>query len=112
MFNCLLISKFRSSLFRERAPRAKMRMPAVKNKKFLVFIIVLRVTKYPEANMEDVKLMTTGEYAGIGAVISKKGDHVIIREPYKGFPADKAGLLPGLYCVLQSYRQNRGSPVS
>lgn len=50
---------------------------------------------YPEANMEDVKLMTTGEYAGIGAVISKKGDHVIIREPYKGFPADKAGLLPG-----------------
>ncbi len=50
---------------------------------------------YPESNMEDVKLMTTGEYAGIGAVISKKGDHVIIREPYKGFPADKAGLLPG-----------------
>lgn len=50
---------------------------------------------YPEADMEDVKLMTTGEYAGIGAVISKKGDHVIIREPYKGFPADKAGLLPG-----------------
>ncbi|MDE6878515.1 MAG: S41 family peptidase [Odoribacter sp.] len=50
---------------------------------------------YPEANMEDVKLMTTGEYAGIGAVISKKGDHVIIREPYKGFPADKTGLLPG-----------------
>lgn len=50
---------------------------------------------YPESNMEDVKLMTTGEYAGIGAVISKKGDNVIIREPYKGFPADKAGLLPG-----------------
>lgn len=50
---------------------------------------------YPESNMEDVKLMTTGEYAGIGAIISKKGDDVIVREPYKGFPADKAGLLPG-----------------
>lgn len=50
---------------------------------------------YPEANMEDVKLMTTGEYAGIGAIISKKGNNVIIREPYKGSPADKAGLLPG-----------------
>lgn len=50
---------------------------------------------YPESNMEDVKLMTTGEYAGIGAIISKKGENVIIREPYKGFPADKAGLLPG-----------------
>lgn len=50
---------------------------------------------YPESQMEDVKLMTTGEYAGIGSVISKKGDHIIIREPYKDSPADKAGLLPG-----------------
>lgn len=50
---------------------------------------------YPESQMEDVKLMTTGEYAGIGSVISKKGEDIIIREPYKGSPADKAGLLPG-----------------
>lgn len=50
---------------------------------------------YPESEMEDVKLMTTGEYAGIGSIISKKGDHVIIREPYKDSPAAKAGLLPG-----------------
>ncbi|MDE7074707.1 MAG: S41 family peptidase [Odoribacter sp.] len=50
---------------------------------------------YPESEMEDVKLMTTGEYAGIGSVISKKGEHVIIREPYKDSPAAKAGLLPG-----------------
>lgn len=50
---------------------------------------------YPESEMEDVKLMTTGEYAGIGSIISKKGDHVIIREPYKNSPAAKAGLLPG-----------------
>lgn len=50
---------------------------------------------YPESEMEDVKIMTTGEYAGIGSVISKKGDQVIIREPYKNSPADKAGLLPG-----------------
>lgn len=50
---------------------------------------------YPESEMEDVKLMTTGEYAGIGSVISKKGDDVIIREPYKNSPAAKAGLLPG-----------------
>lgn len=50
---------------------------------------------YPESEMEDVKLMTTGEYAGIGAIISKKGDQVIIREPYKNSPAAKAGLLPG-----------------
>lgn len=50
---------------------------------------------YPESQTEDVKLMTTGEYAGIGTVISKRGEGIIIREPYKDSPADKAGLLPG-----------------
>lgn len=50
---------------------------------------------YPESEMEDVKLMTTGEYAGIGSIISKKGDKIIVREPYKNSPAAKAGLLPG-----------------
>jgi len=50
---------------------------------------------YPESEMEDVKLMTTGEYAGIGSVIGKKGENIIIREPYKNSPAAKAGLLPG-----------------
>lgn len=29
---------------------------------------------YPESQMEDVKLMTTGEYAGIGSIISQKGE--------------------------------------
>lgn len=50
---------------------------------------------YPESEIEDVKLMTTGEYAGIGSIISQKGDKVIIREPYRNSPAAKAGLLPG-----------------
>ena len=35
---------------------------------------------YPESQTEDVKLMTTGEYAGIGAVISKRGEGIIIRK--------------------------------
>lgn len=52
-------------------------------------------TYISEAEIEDFKLMTTGEYAGIGSLISKHGDHVIIAEPYKGFPADKAGLKAG-----------------
>lgn len=50
---------------------------------------------FPESEMEDVKLMTTGEYAGIGSIISKQGEEIIIREPYKNSPAAKAGLLPG-----------------
>jgi len=52
-------------------------------------------TYISESEIEDFKLMTTGEYAGIGALISKHKDEVIIAEPYKGFPAYKAGLKAG-----------------
>ncbi|KOH44154.1 S41 family peptidase [Sunxiuqinia dokdonensis] len=52
-------------------------------------------TYIPESDMEDFKFMTTGEYAGIGAMISKHGDQVVISEPYEGFPAQKSGLKAG-----------------
>ena len=53
-------------------------------------------TQYiPESEMEDFRIMTTGEYAGIGSIISRQGDYVIINEPYEGFPAQKAGLKAG-----------------
>lgn len=53
-------------------------------------------TQYiPESEMEDFRFMTTGEYAGIGSIISKKGDYIVINEPYEGFPAQKAGLKAG-----------------
>ncbi|MDT8412337.1 MAG: S41 family peptidase [Vicingaceae bacterium] len=49
----------------------------------------------PESNIEDYKLMTTGQYGGIGALIQKHGEHVVISEPYEGFGAHKAGLWAG-----------------
>ena len=53
-------------------------------------------TKYiPESEIEDFRFQTTGEYGGIGATIRKVDTHVVIYEPYKGFPADKAGLVMG-----------------
>jgi len=52
-------------------------------------------TYIPESDMEDFRFMTTGEYAGIGALIGKQGDHIIISEPYEGFPAQKSGLKAG-----------------
>ncbi|WP_291857617.1 S41 family peptidase [Marinilabilia sp.] len=52
-------------------------------------------TYIPESEMDDFNFMTTGEYAGIGALISGREDFVYISEPYKGFPADKAGLKAG-----------------
>jgi carboxyl-terminal processing protease len=48
-----------------------------------------------EADVEDFRFMTTGEYAGIGALISKENNNIIIAEPYEGFPAQKAGLKAG-----------------
>lgn len=52
-------------------------------------------TYIPESEMEDFRFMTTGQYGGVGAIISKREDYVIISEPYEGFPAHKAGLIAG-----------------
>ena len=49
----------------------------------------------PESEIEDFQFMTTGQYGGIGAVITKREDYVFISEPYEGFPAQKAGLIAG-----------------
>ena len=49
----------------------------------------------PESQIEDVRLMTTGEYGGIGAIIQYFEGKTQISEPYEGFPAAKAGLIPG-----------------
>ncbi|MEF8811464.1 MAG: S41 family peptidase, partial [Bacteroidales bacterium] len=53
-------------------------------------------TKYiPEKDMDDFEFMTTGNYGGIGALIRQDGDYAVISQPYKDFPADKAGLKTG-----------------
>lgn len=52
-------------------------------------------TYIPESEIEDFRFQTTGEYGGIGAIISKRGEYVIISEPYENFPAQKAGLISG-----------------
>jgi carboxyl-terminal processing protease len=52
-------------------------------------------TYIPESEIEDFRFMTTGQYGGIGAIISKRDEYVIVSEPYEGFPAHKAGLIAG-----------------
>lgn len=48
-----------------------------------------------EDEMEDFQFMTTGEYAGIGAVISKQNGKIVIADPYEGYPAQKSGIKAG-----------------
>ena len=49
----------------------------------------------PESDIEDYKLMTTGQYGGVGALIQKLDSFVVVSEPYEGFPAYNAGLRAG-----------------
>ena len=44
----------------------------------------------PESEIESYRLMTTGEYGGIGALIQYDGEYTRISEPYEGWPAQKA----------------------
>lgn len=49
----------------------------------------------PEEETEDLTFMTTGEYAGIGALIMKKDKVICISEPYEGMPAQRNGIRAG-----------------
>lgn len=48
-----------------------------------------------EQDVEAFKINNTGEYSGIGALVRSYEDRLVIVEPYKGYPADKAGLKAG-----------------
>jgi len=53
-------------------------------------------TEYiPEKEIEKLKTVTTGEYGGIGAIISQRDEGIYISEPYAGMPAQIAGLKAG-----------------
>lgn len=56
---------------------------------------------FPASQQEDITMMTSGEYAGIGSVILEKpGKGVFISEPYEGSPAQKVGLRPGDHIIM------------
>ena len=49
----------------------------------------------PEDDIEDFRTMTTGQYGGIGASVVKRNGKTVVQTAYEGYPAQKAGLLPG-----------------
>lgn len=50
---------------------------------------------YNEQDVEAEKIRRTGDYTGIGANVRTMKDKLVIIEPYKDYPADKAGLKAG-----------------
>lgn len=70
---------------------------------------------YPESQIEDYKMMTKGQYGGIGALIQQHGEYIVISEPYEDCPAQQAGLMAGdriLSVNKQSMKNKSSSDVS
>jgi carboxyl-terminal processing protease len=49
----------------------------------------------PEEDLESFSILTTGQYAGIGALIGTVNKKIVVTNPYEGFPAQKAGVRVG-----------------
>jgi carboxyl-terminal processing protease len=67
---------------------------------------------YPESDIEEYRLLTTGQYGGIGAIIQQKDDFVMIVEPYEGSPSHKAGILPGDIILEVNDKSAKGKTTS
>ena len=67
---------------------------------------------YPESAIEEFKLMTKGQYGGIGALIQPDGEYTVISDPYENCPAFKAGLQPGDKIVEVEGKNVKGKTVS
>lgn len=68
---------------------------------------------YPEDKSEELKMMTTGKYAGVGSTIRyhEEKKTTVLTEPYEGMPAYKAGLRAGDAIVSIDGRAVKGMSV-
>lgn len=69
---------------------------------------------FPENDMKELKMITTGKYAGIGAIIRQYTgrDYIYIDEPYEGMPAAKSGLKAGDEILSINGESMKGKPSS
>lgn len=49
----------------------------------------------PESEDDNLRMMTTGKYGGIGSIIMQRDSNVYVSEPYEGMPAAESGLMAG-----------------
>ncbi len=66
----------------------------------------------PESELEDLQLLTTGEYGGIGSLIRASGEYAVISEVYQNFPADRANLKTGDLIVAVDGKSTRGLDIT
>lgn len=66
----------------------------------------------PEEETSDLTFMTTGEYAGIGAMIMKTGNDIVVSEPYEGMPAQRNDVRAGDIILEVDGKSTSGMSVS
>lgn len=66
----------------------------------------------PEENLEAFSIQTTGQYAGIGALIGVVNNKTVVTHPYYGFPAQRAGIRVGDEFLMVDGKDVRGKPSS
>ena len=49
----------------------------------------------PKSEDDNLRMMTTGKYGGIGAIIMQRDSNVYVSDPYENMPAAEAGLMAG-----------------
>ena len=49
----------------------------------------------PKSEDDNLRMMTTGKYGGIGAIIMQRDSNVYVSDPYEYMPAAEAGLMAG-----------------
>lgn len=65
-----------------------------------------------EENEEAYAIQTTGQYAGIGALIGVVNKKVVVTHPYEGYPAEKAGIKVGDEFVSLDGKSVVGNSIS
>ena len=65
----------------------------------------------PEEDLEAFSIQTTGQYAGIGALIGIVNKRSVITHPYENFPAYRSGLKVGDEIIAVDGKKVKGKPT-
>lgn len=66
----------------------------------------------PEEDLEAFSIQTTGQYAGVGALIGIVNKKIVITNPYVGFPAQRSGLRVGDEIISVNGQNVQGKQTS